>query len=547
MNVLLITDQFSQNNNFKDDKTRIIKSLLEAFGNNLSIMQFGEEQNSLANWHFDYKVSILNRFEHRIANAYYIAEKIKMVEHNFTHLIFLHIAMQFGFSKFNFEKSTEVWTFPMFLSPSYEALGEVVPYEYKRLEALTLSKTHNIITPSYLEKKQILDFCNSDSTRIHVIPRGINLDFLTHSVKHFNITTDILKICSIGSIKSKKNIIELIDLFLLISKKYHKSELHIIGPTQDSNYLAEIKNKITQLNLKNKIKFPGYISPEKLSDYIKNFHIHISTSKYEIFGRAIFETLACGIPNIVVLYQNGAYEFLKQVPYVRFVNNKTEALLHLNLLLKELSVFSKLTQEIRYLYDNKELVRRIIAKICSKDTLVISDYDGTIFYKDDLERTKKFIEKFNNYPQKAIFSARPLNFLINAVQHYKISVNWIVSYSGALISDSLGNILHIEPLEPKDLKKLDKISKKFQRVILKNKVIILYISLNEVDIETIPKCFNVEIYDNIVYISSRKASKLYAAVRLLKHIDWDGNIKSYGDSKYDEEIIQYFDGYLITN
>jgi len=547
MNVLLITDKFSQNNNFKDGGTRVVKSLLKAFNNNISVMQFGGEQNSLANWHFDYKVSIPNRFEHRIANAYYIAEKVKMVEHNFTHLIFLHIAMQFGFSKLNFEKSTEVWTFPMFLSPSYEASGEVIPYEYKRLEALTLSKTHNIITPSYLEKKQILDFYNFDSTRIHVIPRGITLDFLTHNVRQFNITTDTLKICSIGSIKSQKNIIELIDLFLLINKKYHKCELHIIGPIQDSNYLAEIKNKITQLNLENKIKFTGYISPEKLSDYIKNFHIHISASKCETFGRAIFETLACGIPNIIILYQNAAYEFLKQVPYVRFVNNKDEALFHLNLLLKELDIFSKLAQEIGYLYDDKELMRRITAKICNKDTLVISDYDGTIFYKNDLERTKNFIKKFNNYSQKAIFSARPLNFLINAIQQYKISVNWIVSYSGALISDSLGNILHIEPLELKDLKKLDRISKKFQRVIFKNKVILLYIPLNEIDIETLPKYLNIELYDNIVYISSRKASKLYAAIRLLKHLNWDGNVKSYGNSIYDEEIIKYFDGYLITD
>ena len=547
MKVLLVTDKFTPNKNYKDGGATVVSSLKESLKENLYIMQFGGEKNSLANWRYDYLVSFSNRFEHRIANAEYIAERVKEIDDHFSHIIFLHVSLQFGFSTIPFNKKNKIWTFPMFLSPSYEYSGEVVPDKYKELEYKTISKSQNIITPSYLEKNQLTDLYNVDPAKIHVIPRGVNSTLLKPSIRKYLHNKETLKFCTLGSIKAQKNIIELVELFSMIEAKYNDVELHIIGPIQDSNYHERIKEKIIVLGLENKVFFPGHISHNNISKYLQNFHVHISASKCETFGRSIFETLALGIPNVVLLYKNASYEFLRDLPYVRFVKDAFEAINALNTMLADLELLSILAREIGFLYDDKILMERIAAKVFAKETMIISDYDGTIFYKNHPKKTIEFINKFNSYDKRVICSARPLSFLINEINSYNINVDWLISYSGAVIADSKGNILDVQHLHEVELENLYKISSKLKKIIFDNKIILLSTKINEVDISKLPTYLNIEIYDDDVYISSRNASKLHASARLLKIIDWKGNIDSFGNSQYDKKFLTYFCGQLISN
>lgn len=548
MKILLVTDKFSPVKNYKDGGSSVVHTLKDALKERLSIMQFGGEKTSLANWRYDYSISLSNRFAHRIANAEYIATKVKEVEKDFSHIIFLHISMQFGFSKIPFGPNAKIWTFPMFLSPSYEQSGEIVPEEYKKLEANTISNAQNIITPSYMEKRQLTEIYNFDYEKIHVIPRGINSSFLTPQTRTiFDPKNETIKLCTIGSIKSQKNIISLINLFNMINLNYIDSELHIIGPIQDNDYYQKIKERIRFFGLEKKIFFPGHISHENLPKYIKNFHVHLSASKCETFGRSIFETLALGIPNIVVLHQNAAFEFLKDLPYIKFVKNNLEATYELNKILSDLPILSKLAQEIGEFYDDKILKERIVARIFDKETLVISDYDGTIFYKNDEKKTSDFIKKFNKYSKKIICSARPLSFLIKETKNLDIKYDWLISYGGAVISDNKQNIIDIKPLDIFELESLYKISDKYEKIIFDNKIILLSIRMEEIDLRTIPQYLNIEIYEGIIYIGTRKASKLHASQRLLQIIEWKGNIDSFGNSEYDKKFLTYFSGQFITS
>ena len=127
MKILLITEKYNPDETQRDGGARLVTTLKRGFGDKLSIMQFdGGKHYSKNGWNFKYPINIDNRFERRIANAEFIAKQVKSVAIDFTHVVFVHASMQF---KCILPDNIETWTFPMFLTPSYEASGEIVPYK----------------------------------------------------------------------------------------------------------------------------------------------------------------------------------------------------------------------------------------------------------------------------------------------------------------------------------------------------------------------------------------------------------------------------------
>ena len=162
-------------------------------------MQFGSKSNSDATWSFDYPIDLANRFEKRIANAKFIAKQIKKVEKGFTHIFFVHISMQFGIIDIELKKNIIIWTFPMFLTPSYQASGELIPNKYIQFEHLALAKSNNIITPSHFEERQLINYYSVPKEKIYVVPRGIDTNLLIPRVRRVKLSSDDLKFCSIGN------------------------------------------------------------------------------------------------------------------------------------------------------------------------------------------------------------------------------------------------------------------------------------------------------------------------------------------------------------
>ncbi|WP_425364567.1 glycosyltransferase [Candidatus Tisiphia endosymbiont of Mystacides longicornis] len=539
MKILLVTEKFSPDNTQRDGGARLVDTLKQGFKNRLSIMQFGGQTNSSATWSFDYPVNVDNRFEKRLANAEFIAQKVKAVEQQFTHIVFIHISMQFGFIDIKLREKIKTWTFPMFLTPSYQASGEDVPFKYTEREFLTLADTQNILTPSYLEKKQLIEFYFVPKQKIQVVPRGVDTSLLIRKIRFFNTVPEF---CSVGSIKPQKNILGLIDLFATVKSRFPEAILRVVGPVQNQGYYNAVKNKIEKLGLDNIIEFTGYIPPAKLAFIIENSHIHISTSMCETFGRSIFETLASGIPNIVMVKNNATAEFLLNLPYAKFVNDTSEALDAIEQVFNNLPKLSEMALEIGKLYSDTILGKLLVAKICNKEVIAISDFDGTLFHKNNSEKTKNCVLKFQQFSTKVICSARPLDYLVQEIKHINLKVNWIISYSGAVISDGEGNILFITPINLEDVRRLEAMVPEAKRVIIEDKIVQMSMSVH-----LVPDIFdlNVEIYQETAFVASWHSSKLRAINKLLNYINWSGKVEAFGDSKYDQEFLTYFDGKLV--
>jgi glycosyltransferase involved in cell wall biosynthesis len=540
MKILLITEKCSPHDTQRDGGARLVETMKRAFGDSLNIMQFGSQIAAIANWHFEYPVNVTNRFERRIANGEFIAKQVKAVAKDFTHIIFVHISMQFGLVDSPLPTNIEVWTFPMFLTPSYIASGERVPEEYQSLERLALLNSRNILTPSHLEKRQLIDYYSIPQEQIHVVPRGVDTKFLKPKIRAEQTT---LKFCSIGSIKPQKNILGLVRLFGRIYTKFPGATLKIIGPFQDPGYYENVCTEIQNLKLDKFIEFTGHIQPNELALAVEDAHMHLSTSSCETFGRAIFETLASGLPNVVSAKDNAAAEFLKDLPYIHFFDDDQQAINAIEDILANLSKLSAMALEIGKLYDDVMLSKLLVAKISNKNSLGVSDFDGTLFHKNDHVKTLQCVNAFKKFPLRVVCSARPIDDLLDKLKAYNLNVDWIISYSGAVVANGKGELLWVTHLDEKDITALEMLVPEVRRIKIDGQTLQL-----TAPAKLFTKTFGLrtEVYQGIAFISHWEASKLRAVHRLLNYIDWSGQVQVFGDGIYDSELITYFDGDFIT-
>ncbi|WP_032113945.1 glycosyltransferase [Candidatus Paracaedibacter symbiosus] len=541
MKILLITEKCNPSETQRDGGARVVDTLQQAFDSSLSIMQFGAQTDSSATWSFNYPFNSNNRFERRIANASFIAEKIKEVEHLFTHLIFIHVSMQFGLVSLPLCKGIHIWTFPMFLTPSYRASGEIVPDTYFEMERLALAYSQDILTPSPLERRQLVEIYGIPEERIHVIPRGVDTSLIAPKVRSLDGPP---RFCSIGSIKPQKDTLGLIQLFADVHAHFPGSTLRVIGPIQNSDYGKAVQEKILQLRLNEAVELTGHVPPTKLALMIKDAHLHLSMATCETFGRSIFETLASGLPNIARAANNAAAEYLEHLPYARFVDDYDQALKAIWEMLSNLSTLSSMALEIGKLYNEEILSRLLVAKIYQKDFIAVCDFDGTLFHKSDPEKTQRCMEAFRHFPIRVICSARPIENLLKELDYYGLTVDWIVSYGGAIVTNGFGEVLWLKPLNLDDVTRIETAVPQLKRIEFGGEIIQL-----TAPYRALPPIFGLrlEIYQNVAFIAHWEASKLHAVHQLLHHINWSGCVHVFGDGPYDKELLTYFDGTLITS
>ena len=131
---------------------------------------------------------------------------------------------------------------------------------------------------------------------------------------------------------------------------------------------------------------------------------------------------------------------------------------------------------------------------------------------------------------------------------YNLKVDWIIAYSGAIVTDGDGNIIWSVPLKLDDKIMYEIFTQDAKKLEADNKH--LQISISD---DLLPHCailhkhkLRYEIYENKAYIADIEASKLHAIHKLLKHIDWSGKVKVFGNGRYDMEMIKYFDGIKVS-
>jgi glycosyltransferase involved in cell wall biosynthesis len=526
--ILIVTEKANPPASLRDGGNRLVRTLrqhLEA-----DILQFGPGG-------LEYPHHRDCRFERRLANASFVRAEVERRSVNYDIIVFVHVSMAFGY-----QSSSDIYAvvFPMFLTPSYIASGEEVPANYANAEKQALAAANLIITPSFLECRQLEATYAIPRARIRVLPRGINVPEL--QTRKMPIPHRPVRCVSVGSIKPQKGTLRLIELFARIRERCD-AHLSLIGPVQDQRYARTVRAKIRAMGLQRDVTFLGHVSPDHLGTELAGTTLHLSATWCETFGRAIFETLASGIPNVTFREGNAAAEYLADQDGIRFVASNDEfvdAALD-TIRMPERQYFPT----IRDVFDDAYLGKLLAAEVMGQCSpiAVVSDFDGTLLHKCDSERTLRSVETFNRFGLRVICSARPIDDLADAVKTLGLHADYLIGLSGAELADGSGRLIKENGLPPEICARLS------ERFPLGRWVQPRSLPL-QMRIDWPPELpepgTRAENYGSDWFISHRSTNKLSATVQLLRsEVGWAGRVRAFGDGPSDTDFLTFFDGTLV--
>jgi glycosyltransferase involved in cell wall biosynthesis len=165
---------------------------------------------------------------------------------------------------------------------------------YKIIVKLSLNKSDSIIADSENTKNDIIKFYNISPEKIKVIYPGLNKEFL-----HTNDLKRIIKekyFFSLSTHIRRKNITSIIHI--ISHNKNLQKYKYVIAGLIPQNQLKELKELISNHNLKNNVILFGYAKDEELVNLYKHAEFFIYPSFYEGFGFPVIESMACRCPVI---------------------------------------------------------------------------------------------------------------------------------------------------------------------------------------------------------------------------------------------------------
>lgn len=152
-------------------------------------------------------------------------------------------------------------------------------------------------------KNSIKNYTNNE---VYVIPNIVDIN--RFSIVSSNKKRKEFTFISICHLKDNKNVDLTIKAFSEVLKVYKDSKLIVVGDGSEKSNLIEIAKN---LNVIDKIEFVGAVSREKLNSYINKANAFVLPSKYETFGIAYIEALACGLP-IITTKCGGPEDFFNE-------------------------------------------------------------------------------------------------------------------------------------------------------------------------------------------------------------------------------------------
>jgi len=325
-NILLITGKFPDVTSDTDGGSIMVNHLVEALHNKctLDVLFTRTYNNNFINiegvrkvtFHTN-KVRNNNKFLRRLANIEWNSIEFSQLIPQYDRIIIIHCSKALGLEKLSQELLDKVVLFPMYLTSSYIRSNEIVPIGYTEAERKILLKIKKIITPSQSEKNDIIKDYDVAENRIIVIPRAVN-SYIESKVRDESKANRLIYI---GAIKKQKRNDDAIVLLSKLKKMGAESHLYLVGSQQDDELYAHCIDLISKLGLENDISFCGVLSQKEIAELLNDIDINISVSRWETFGRGIFEGLCAGLPTVVYNSIDCLSEYANANSGVSYVEN----------------------------------------------------------------------------------------------------------------------------------------------------------------------------------------------------------------------------------
>nr|WP_314420600.1 glycosyltransferase family 1 protein [uncultured Erwinia sp.] len=160
---------------------------------------------------------------------------------------------------------------------------------YKYIIKTGCKNAYKILTVSNFSKEKIVEWSGVDPSKVIVAGNGVGENYHPN-IKH---TTNNEKyyLC-VSNRKSHKNEKRMLEAF---SQAKIDEKINLVMTGKDNE---EINRLILSLNLKDRVKFTGFLTENELVEFYRNSHALLFPSLYEGFGIPVLEAMASGVPVI---------------------------------------------------------------------------------------------------------------------------------------------------------------------------------------------------------------------------------------------------------
>ena len=183
-------------------------------------------------------------------------------------------------------------------------------------DALFLKRYKRLNTPFIVKSDLAKDFLlKKGITNITVAGVGIDQSVLTtlkpsdksDLQKIMEVDKDCVKVLYIGRLERRRNILFLLEVFHLLSKRIKNIKFYIIG-SGSHEYTDKVWKRVDELGLKNNLKYEERLEQKHLSTIYKESDYFILPTEYEIFGMVLLE--AMNYETVCVTNTNGGSSML---------------------------------------------------------------------------------------------------------------------------------------------------------------------------------------------------------------------------------------------
>ncbi|MBL57393.1 MAG: hypothetical protein CMP61_09405 [Flavobacteriales bacterium] len=154
---------------------------------------------------------------------------------------------------------------------------------FRKLILWTINNVDSVTVVSQALKKDLIDF--GVKKDIYVYPMGVDMNLF----KKLNVKKNENQLLFVGSLLEKKGLIDLLDAFSELKKRFPRLELKIIG-TGNSDQFINYSNK---LGIQDSITWQGKVNNKDLPKHYNEAGVFILPSHSEGLGLVSIEAMAC--------------------------------------------------------------------------------------------------------------------------------------------------------------------------------------------------------------------------------------------------------------
>jgi len=199
--------------------------------------------------------------------------------------------------------------------------GEMEPELRLEAEKEIMVLADRLVAATPLEKAQMCWLYGADPGKIKVIPPGVDLRLFRPLPKvtakgFLNVPEEFCLILFVGRIEPVKGIATLFEAIAILKGRKavcpKKLYVAIIGgdPRETNKEMRRLTEKRRELGIEDVVTFLGARNQDTLPYYYSAADVVVMPSRYESFGLAALEAMACGTP--VVASRVGGLAFLVQ-------------------------------------------------------------------------------------------------------------------------------------------------------------------------------------------------------------------------------------------